>query len=424
MRREPSEQRANFRGCFQTLGVYLISGQFGSIGKPQSRFAWRLLTKRGDALKESVMVAQKEFERAFGMQNALLFNSGRAALTACFRILKIQSPQEVLFCGFTCAAVPTAILAAGAVPRCYDLASGSFDLSPQDLLRKITPRTKAVILQHTLAANAKGLALLSRLRAKGLWIIEDCSLALGSRHRGRPLGSAGDFAVFSFEVSKTVSCGWGGCLVVNHPSWVEPSRRFWSDCPEEGRWQQRRQMGQVAMAPWLYSVRLYPRSRILIFALMLLGLFRRSTPGRELKNPRTLKVQRMGSLSAALLAFQIRNARAIFSQNLRHLRSWQSFFGRKKIRHWPARDKSPGNSAVCPRIMFLANHRRKVMKKMAAAGVEAGLWFDRSPLESLPQGLIPGAPALPGCQAVFSRVVNLPLHPKLDPRKIGGCVLG
>lgn len=358
------------------------------------------------------------------MQNAFLFNSGRAALTACLRVLKIQSPQEVLFCGFTCAAVPTAILAAGAVPQCYDLTPGSFDLSPQDLLRRITPRTKAVVLQHTLTATSKGLALLSRLRAKDLWVIEDCSLALGSRHRGRPVGSQGDFAVFSFEVSKTLSCGWGGCLVVNHPGWVESVRNFWSRCPEESRWQQRRQLGQVALAPWLYSARLYPRSRILIFALMLVGLFRRSTPGRELKNPRSLRVQRMGGLSAALLGFQIRHARDIFSKNLQHLQGWQDFFRRKKIRHWPAKGKFPGTLAICPRIMFLANHRERVVKKMAAAGVEAGLWFERSPLESLPHGLIPVRPVLPGCQAVFSRVVNLPLHPKIDPNRIGGCVLG
>lgn len=147
----------------------------------------------------------------FQVTDAVAFPSGRSSLTALLQAAGVALGDEVIATGYTCAAVAEGILAAGAKPVWVDIERRSLAMDPDMLPRAITARSRVVVIQHTLGIPAPADRLVDIARAHHLKVIEDCCHALGSRDsNGDPLGHAGDGAFWSFEVSKTISTGWGG----------------------------------------------------------------------------------------------------------------------------------------------------------------------------------------------------------------------
>lgn len=147
-------------------------------------------------------------------QSATAFESGRTCLTVLLRALNFSRGDEVLVQAYTCVAVPNAVLWADLEPRYVDIESKTLNLSPDDLLKKITPRTKALIVQHTFGSPAPMERIMEIAKKYNLFLIEDCAHSLGATYRGRPVGSFGDAAFFSFGRDKVVSSVFGGVLAV------------------------------------------------------------------------------------------------------------------------------------------------------------------------------------------------------------------
>lgn len=144
--------------------------------------------------------------------NPLLYFRGRVALYHLLRLLGIGKGDEVLLQAFTCVAVPEAILAVGAKPVWVDLGEGSVTADPADLRAKISPCTKAIVVQHTFGIPADVDAIFSICKASNLPLIEDCCHAFATTHRERRLGTLGDGAFWSYEWGKPVIAGIGGGL--------------------------------------------------------------------------------------------------------------------------------------------------------------------------------------------------------------------
>jgi len=154
------------------------------------------------------------FSRYFSGREAVFFNSGRSALMALLQSFGISRGDEVIVQAFTCVAVPNSVLWVGAVPVYADI-DASYNIDPADFERKITPRTKAVIIQHTFGTPADVDRIIAVARKHHLLVIEDCAHALGSDRGGVPLGSMGDAAFFSFGRDKSLSSVWGGAASVS-----------------------------------------------------------------------------------------------------------------------------------------------------------------------------------------------------------------
>ncbi len=144
-------------------------------------------------------------------------NSGRTALLILLQSLQLQSDDEVLLQAFTCNAVPNPILWAGAKPNYVDIESDTLNMSPSDLLKKITPQSKVLIIQHTFGTPAKLAELLAIAKQHNLFVIEDCAHALGARYHDQLLGTFGDAAIFSFGRDKVISSVYGGALLTKQP---------------------------------------------------------------------------------------------------------------------------------------------------------------------------------------------------------------
>lgn len=144
---------------------------------------------------------------------AVSFNSGRSALLAILRSFTIGKGDEVLVQSFSCVAVTNSVHWAGATPIYVDV-DETLNIEQNDAEHKITKRTKAIIVQHTFGIPARMDRVMALAKKHHLILIEDCAHALGATYQGKPLGSFGDAAFFSFGRDKVLSSVFGGVAII------------------------------------------------------------------------------------------------------------------------------------------------------------------------------------------------------------------
>lgn len=164
--------------------------------------------KRGGDIEK----VESWFRNYFQTDTAVSFNAGRAALLAILEAFGIGRGDEVLLQAFTCVAVPNSVLWAGAKPVYVDI-DDTFNMDPVDAEKKITPKTKAIIVQHTFGIPAQINKLKDIAARYHLILIEDCAHSLGAIYKGKKIGTFGDAAFFSFGRDKVVSSVWGGMAI-------------------------------------------------------------------------------------------------------------------------------------------------------------------------------------------------------------------
>jgi len=143
-----------------------------------------------------------------GAPHAVATSSGTAALHLCLCALDVGPGDEVALPSYVCASLLHAVSHVGARPLLVDIEKDTFNLDMRDLERKITPRTKAIVLPHLFGLPAD----LEAAKSFGVTVIEDCAMAIGARYESRPVGGLADLAVFSFYATKMVCCGEGGMV--------------------------------------------------------------------------------------------------------------------------------------------------------------------------------------------------------------------
>lgn len=150
--------------------------------------------------------------------DVFLFASGREALVALLRALKGSDRAEVIVQAYTCVVVPNAIQAAGHVPIYADIDRDTLNMDPADVERKITPRTKAIICQHTFGIPADTHKLRALCDRYGLLLIEDCAHIIPDDQRPQTIGKDGDFILLSFGRDKAISGITGGAMLSKQPN--------------------------------------------------------------------------------------------------------------------------------------------------------------------------------------------------------------
>lgn len=172
-------------------------------------------TLRAGWLSEGKHVREFEdaFARKFSLPDALALNNGTAALHLAVLGAGVGTGDEVIIPAQTFVATATAILMAGGTPVFADIQHGGPNIDPADVERRITPRTKAIIVVHYGGYPCDMDEINAVAQKHGLKVIEDAAHALGASYRGRPVGALGDFAIFSFQAIKQLTTGDGGMLV-------------------------------------------------------------------------------------------------------------------------------------------------------------------------------------------------------------------
>ena len=149
-----------------------------------------------------------------GSRHFLSVTSGTAALICGLAGLEIGPGDEVLVPAYTWLASPGAVLAAGAIPVLVDC-DESLTMDPDDLERRIGPRTRAIMPVHMVGRPCNLDRILAIAKERGLKVIEDACQAVGGSYGGRRLTTLGDAGAFSFNQFKNIGCGEGGGLTTS-----------------------------------------------------------------------------------------------------------------------------------------------------------------------------------------------------------------
>ncbi len=136
-------------------------------------------------------------------------SSGTAALHLALLGLGIGPGDEVILPAFVCVAPLHAVEYTGARPRLADVDPATYTLDPADVRRRLTRRTRAIIVSHQFGLPAE----LDALCGLGVPIVEDCAQAVGASYRGRPVGGFGEVGVASFYATKLLTTGEGGMVL-------------------------------------------------------------------------------------------------------------------------------------------------------------------------------------------------------------------
>jgi len=165
------------------------------------------------------------FAERIGATHAVATTSCTTALHLALLLAGAGPDDEVICPSYTFIATPNAVLYAGATPIFADIDPDTWNIDPADVMRRVTPRTKAVIPVHQVGLAAD-LDAFAPLAARGIAIIEDAACAIGSTYRGRSIGSHGNVACWSFHPRKTISMGEGGMLTTDDADAAERARRL------------------------------------------------------------------------------------------------------------------------------------------------------------------------------------------------------
>ncbi len=191
---------------------------------------------------------EESFREYVGSGQAVAVNSCTAGLHLALVACGIGEGDEVITTPLTFAASVNVILHQRARPVLADICPDDYNLDPEQVERRITPRTRAIMPVHFGGQPCRMDELLDIARRHGLRVIEDAAHALGARYRGRPVGSLGDATVFSFYPTKSITTGEGGMLTTDDEELAECVRLLslhglshdaWDRYTAKGSWQYR-----------------------------------------------------------------------------------------------------------------------------------------------------------------------------------------
>jgi dTDP-4-amino-4,6-dideoxygalactose transaminase len=188
---------------------------------------------------------EQQFARAVGAPHAVAVSSCTAALHLALDALDIEPGDEVITSTLTFAATAAAIVHSGARPVLVDCTRDTLNIDPADVVRKLTPRTRAVVPVHFAGQPAPMDELVEIARQHRLKIVEDAAHALPASYRGHPIGSIGDLTAFSFYATKNLTTGEGGMLTLTDAALADRlrsrrlhgmSRDAWRRYSGQGSW--------------------------------------------------------------------------------------------------------------------------------------------------------------------------------------------
>lgn len=172
----------------------------------------------------------ERFEKAlaeyFGAAHVVCLNSGTAALHLALRLLDLQPDDEVIVPAITFVSTAHAVGYSGARPVFADVEKDTLCLSVDDVRRKITPRTRAIIPVHYGGHPCDLDGLREAIAGRNITMIEDAAHACGAVYHGRMIGGLSPLTCFSFHAVKNLTCGEGGAILTNEPAWDKQLREL------------------------------------------------------------------------------------------------------------------------------------------------------------------------------------------------------
>jgi dTDP-4-amino-4,6-dideoxygalactose transaminase len=209
------------------------------FGEDEEQALLRVLHSRkwGRFAQGEIERLERRFAERHGARYGLAVTSGTVALRVALLAAGIQAGDEVIVPPYTFLATATAVVESNATPIFVDIQPDSYNLDPALIEAAITPRTRAIIPVHMGGLPADMDAIMTIAARSSLVVIEDAAHAHGGSYKGRPVGSLGHLACFSFQSSKNLTSGEGGMVLTSDERLLEEARMF-HDCGRrpDGPW--------------------------------------------------------------------------------------------------------------------------------------------------------------------------------------------
>jgi len=363
----------------------------------------------GDAIAEY----EGAFARTAGVSAGISFCSGRVGFYGLLLALGVGPGDEVLLQVPTHIVVANAIRYTGARPVYVDCLPHSYNIDLADARRKVTSRTKVLLLQHTFGVPAQIDAAQALAEKHGLVLIEDCVHALGASYRGSPVGSFGRAAFFSTEETKTISTTLGGMVVTDDLLLARKVRHFQHSCPEPAPAQAASYLLKLMMYYFLAHPAVHYYSRGVYEFLGRRVPLPRPTVKDELVGRKPLRYEQ--KLSNAQAALGIRQLEKL-SANIAHRREIAAIYARGLSALGYSVPAVPEEAEAAFVRFPVPVADRLAMVRHAAPTLLLGTWFT-SVLEEavIPQYGDYQRGTCPIAEAAARHLVNLPTHPRVTP---------
>lgn len=346
----------------------------------------------------------------------LTFYRGRVALSAILKALGVGPGDEVATQAFTCVAVPEGISACGATPLYIDTEPDGVNMDPVSLGERLTPATKAIVVQHTFGIPAELTPIMRLAEERGVPVVEDCCHTYASTYGGRTVGSFGRAAFYSFEWGKPIVCGIGGSAVTDDPGLHEGIERQWLAMTE------RRGAGlaklQVQYAGWnaLYRPSRYWQVKRLFHRLSAAG----AAEGNYNATGETAADfgWRMAGPIRRRLVQKLRQAGAVAE----HAR-WVAghYQGQVHSEAVAPVNVPDGADPVYARFPLFVDNKAALLERAEEAGIEVADWYTTPihPLERADWGAVGYRAGLcPNAERACERIVSLPTGPRVTAADI------
>jgi len=193
-----------------------LAAQYSAIGAEIRTAVERVMASQQFVLGPEGTALEEEIARLCGAAHGIGLASGTDALILALRACGVQAGDEVLLPPFTFVATGSAVSALGAKPVFADIQPDTYNMDPSELERRVTPRTRAIVVVHLYGLAADMDPMLAFAKSRKLPVIEDNAQAIGASYKGRRTGSLGDAGCLSFYPTKNLGAyGDAGMVVTN-----------------------------------------------------------------------------------------------------------------------------------------------------------------------------------------------------------------
>jgi perosamine synthetase len=360
---------------------------------------------------EYITELEKEFAKYMNKPDAISFASGRVGFYAILEALGIQKDDEIILQAFTTVALPNVIKSFGAIPIFVDIEKETFNIDLNKIEERITPNTKAIIIQHTFGNPAEVEEIASIAKKYELSLIEDCAHSLGAEYKGTKTGNFSDAAFFSFGRDKVVSSVSGGMVIAQNKDLAEKIRKIQNKMQfPEKREIAKNLLHPIITMPALFTYNLFSLGKVIMFATTKMKILNRAYSEVEKNGKFDAEGQKKMPNSLARIAL---NQMSYIEKFNKHRIEIAEYY-EKNIKESDFYKQSINfeNKNIYLWYTILVNKKRKMIKEAAKSNIILGDWF--------PQAIGPESVDLekagyqkgdcPIAEEISAACINLPTH--------------
>ncbi len=387
---------------------YIFTGFSPNTRAEDVLTAFKCITTGGD--KTAPAKLETWFKEYYGVKTAFAVDSGRSALQIALQAGGIGKDDEVVLQAFTCIVVANAITNLGAKPVYVDC-NEQYLIDADKVEAAITPKTKALIIQHTFGAGAEVNKLMAIARKHNLLVVEDCAHSLGGYYNGQLLGTFGDLAIFSFGSDKVISGVRGGMVITNNQQFGENLAALQAKLPSFPKGKELQHLLHPTYFFWGKKMYHLGIGKIKLYLAKKLRLINRIIDESEKKGrvPNYFPAQLPASL-ATLALNQIKNLDTWNKKRQEHAAFYAAALKNKKS------VQSLGTGETWLRFPVQVTNPKELFAKAKANHIILGDWYATpiAPADSSEEAANYRPKTCPIAEKLGQGIVNLPTDPSLS----------